>query len=101
MPRLERAGAALRAASLALAAACGLLWPHGQALAQCATVGVNQTCTNPAGTTVSGGPSGIFDAGTLTLTNFGTVTGTQIGVDVVTANVTNFGAITVEPTASR
>jgi len=64
-----------------------------EALAQCATTGTNQTCTNPAGTTVSGGANGIFDNNTLTVTNFGTISGTTFGILANTANVGNSGSI--------
>jgi uncharacterized protein with beta-barrel porin domain len=64
-----------------------------QALAQCAATGTNQTCTNPAGTTVSGGAVGIFDSNTLTVTNSGTISGSSFGALANTANVTNFNTI--------
>jgi hypothetical protein len=87
----------LCATCLALSAACGFLWPPAQTLAQCATTGTNQTCTNPTGATVSGGFFGIEDTATLTVTNFGTVSGTGAGsfgiVTISTANVTNSGTI--------
>ena len=80
--------------AVSVALACVLLLAAGQARAQCATNGTNQTCTNPAGTTVSGGGTGINDNATLTLTNFGTVTGVANGIQAATgANVTNSGAI--------
>jgi hypothetical protein len=83
----------LRATCFTLAAACGLLWPPAQVLAQCAASGTNQTCTNPAGTIVSGGGTGIADTATLTVTNFGTISGTSFGIDATIANVTNSGTI--------
>jgi len=75
-----------------LVAACGVL--PSQALAQCATTGTNQACTNPAGTTVSGGAVGILDNQTLTATNQGTITGTTDGIVTVNnANVNNAGLV--------
>jgi len=72
-----------------------VLAPAAPALAQCAATGTNQTCTNPAGTTVSGPGFGIFDANTLTVTNFGTISGNVEGIFANnTANVSNFGTIT-------
>lgn len=77
-----------------LIAALALLWPADQAWAQaCATTGINQTCTNPAGATVSGGAIGIDDDAALTVTNFGTITGSIEGIRAITANVTNSGTI--------
>jgi uncharacterized protein YhjY with autotransporter beta-barrel domain len=69
--------------------------PIRQAQAQCANSGTNQTCTNPAGTTVSGGPfgSGIIDFGVLTITNFGAVAGSSYGVVANIGNVNNYGTI--------
>jgi hypothetical protein len=63
------------------------------ALAQCATVGMNQTCTNSV--FLSGGAVGILDTGTLTLTNTasGTVTGTVEGIQARSANINNSGTI--------
>ncbi len=83
------------ACAMILAVAFALLTPMPRALAACNTSGTNQNCTNPAGTTVSGGASGISDTATLTLTNFGTVTGTTYGVFTPfgSANVTNSGTI--------
>jgi uncharacterized protein with beta-barrel porin domain len=87
-----RALSHLVGAALAITAC---LLSGGRALAQCAPVGFNQTCTNPAGTTMSGGGSAIFDFGSLTLTNFGTISGNPgDGVDAVgNSTVTNFGTI--------
>jgi hypothetical protein len=66
--------------------------PVSQAAAQCAAAGTNQTCTNPAGTTVA--PNGIVDNGTPTVTNFGTISGGNTGIAAfVSANVTNAGTI--------
>ncbi len=85
-----------------LAAVCAALLSPTETLAQCNPSGLNQTCTNPAGTAVAGGGNGIFDGGTLRLTNFGSVTGTSPGVLGVTGNgifvqntiATNSGTIT-------
>lgn len=83
---------------------CGLLtgavllalWSCDQARAQqCTTTGTNQTCSNSI--FLSGGADGIFDAGTLSVTNTatGTITGTTFGINAAdTANVANFGTIT-------
>ena len=86
------------ASSLALPAFVGALaltlsWPASEALAQCATTGTDQTCTNSVA--ITGGTTGISDTGTLTVTNTatGTISGTSFGVDAVIANVTNSGAI--------
>ena len=76
-----------------VALACALLLAPGQSRAQCATTGTNQTCTNQAGTTVSGGATGINDTATLTVTNFGTISGTANGIIANIANVTNSGTI--------
>jgi len=84
----------LRRVGVGLVAVPALLWCEPQAFAQCAISGTNQTCTNPAGTTVSGAPIGILDLGTLSLNNLGTVSGTNLGVNTVgSANVTNSGTI--------
>jgi outer membrane autotransporter protein len=66
--------------------------PVPQALAQCAATGTNQTCTNPAGTTM---PDGIFDTASVTVTNFGTILGSIYGVLGGTGNatVTNSGTV--------
>lgn len=82
-------------AALALVTAFALVaLPAPQARAACSTTGIDQTCTNPAGTTVSAGTIGIGDSDTLNLTNFGTVTGTDTGVSANNdANVFNAGTI--------
>jgi autotransporter-like protein len=83
------------ALALVGAIAASTLWPTSAALAQqCATTGTNQTCTNSVA--ISGGANGINDTATLTLTNTatGAVTGAVIGVNAITANVTNSGTIT-------
>jgi uncharacterized protein with beta-barrel porin domain len=94
---VDRPGAVSRATSmhrrrshvvcLALAAALAAAWPASPAAAQCSPVATNQTCTNPAGTTISQ----IFDFGTLTATNLGTVIFAVSAVN--TTNVTNSGTI--------
>ena len=75
------------------ALALTLSWPASEALAQCATTGTDQTCTNSV--TITGGATGISDTGTLTLTNTSTgiISGTSFGIDAAIANVTNSGAI--------
>jgi hypothetical protein len=74
---LHAVGVAAIVAALAFAAL-----PARQALAQCATTGTDQTCTNPAGSVVTDAVNGwgIQDSDSLNLTNFGRVTGTDYGV---------------------
>jgi len=82
---------ALSVASVVVA--LGVCTP-GNAWAQCAPTGINQTCTNSI--TLTGGTTGINDTGTLTVTNTstGTISGTAQGIDAVTANVAdNSGTI--------
>jgi hypothetical protein len=75
----------LGAVWIALAPACGFLSPP--ALAQCATSGNNQVCTNPAGTTITN----IFDSGTATVTNLGTIS--PGGITGQGVNLTNAGTV--------
>ena len=61
------------ASNLALPAFVGALaltlsWPASEALAQCATTGTDQTCTNSIA--ITGGTTGIHDTGTLTITEY-------------------------------
>ncbi|MBV9260955.1 MAG: autotransporter domain-containing protein [Pseudolabrys sp.] len=80
-------------AGLAVLGALPLLGAD-EASAVCTAVGTDQTCTNPAGTTLSGGATGLLDFNNLTLTNNGTVAGTSGGIVTFgDANVTNTGAI--------
>src|SRR5215472_14465051 len=96
--RRARRSLSQRAMAGALPTVCAALaltiaMAPSQAGAQCATTDTNQTCTNPSGTTVSGGVVGINDTATLTLTNFGTITGLATGISANDAKVTNSGTI--------
>src|SRR5262245_9308700 len=78
--------------------AAASLWPGApaQAQPQCATTGTDQTCIHSI--FLSGGPVGLRDFATLTLTNTttGTILGTGvvgIGVQANAATVTNYGTI--------
>ena len=81
------------------AIASALLWPGASAQAQqCTTTGTDQTCTNSI--FLSGGPRGLLDTGTATVTNTGTGTifglsdGTPgVGIRAAAADVSNFGTI--------
>jgi outer membrane autotransporter protein len=87
------------ASSLALPAFVGALaltlsWPASEALAQCATTGTDQTCTNSVA--ITGGTIGVDDTGTLTLTNTstGTISGTLKGINAsLGGTFTNSGTI--------
>jgi Autotransporter beta-domain len=67
---------------LAVAAALAVVtWSPPAWAQQCLSVGNGPACTNPAGTSVSGGANGITDnQNAFNVTNSGTIAGTAIGI---------------------
>lgn len=89
--RLGRGAARVIQGAL-LAAALAALSPAAPAFAQCAVSATNQTCTNPAGTTIS--PNGISDNNDARITNLGIILSTSAGIFANNdAFVTNSGTI--------
>ena len=92
--RLLNGASNLALPALASALALTLSWPASELLAQCATTGTDQTCTNSIA--ITGGTTGISDTGTLTVTNTstGAISGTYVGIRAEAVNVTgNSGTI--------
>jgi hypothetical protein len=60
--RLLNGASSLALPAFVSALALTLSWPASEALAQCATTGTDQTCTNSVA--ITGGTAGISDTGT-------------------------------------